>query len=322
MFYNALITGIAGQTGSHLADYILENHPECRVHGIVRYRSDLSSIDHITNKIVLHDCDLRDAHNTYKVVKDCLPDVVFHLAATSFVKTSFYCPAEVLHNNTISQINLMEAVIKANRSAMFQIAGSSEEYGLVHPDETPIKETNPLRPISPYAISKVTQENLGYQYHKSYGLKAILTRTFNHTGPRRPEVFVESSFCKQVAMIEAGLQEPTIYHGDLSSVRDYTDARDIARAYWLAAENCDVAEPYNICSNTKFTIGAILDKILSMSEVKVEKKLDESRLRPSDVTLLHGCADKFMTQTGWSPTYGLGQTLEDLLNAWREKLRK
>jgi GDP-4-dehydro-6-deoxy-D-mannose reductase len=316
----ALITGVAGQTGSHLADYLFEHHPEWEVHGIVRYRSDLTNIRHIIDDLYLHDCDLRDSNNVDKVVAKIKPDKVFHLAATSFVRSSWDQAAEVMNNNVTSQINVMEALLRHNKDAVMQIAGSSEEYGLVKPEEAPIKETNPLRPLSPYAVSKIAQEKLGYQYYQSYGLKAICTRTFNHAGPRRGDAFVESSFCKQVAMIEVGKQDQLIRHGNLDAVRDYTDARDVAEAYWLSTEHCPPGEPFNICAGEPISIGKLLDDIISLAKVNVEKRIDPSRMRPSDVLLLHGDSAKFRKLTGWEPRIPFKQTMNDLLEAWRKKV--
>jgi GDP-4-dehydro-6-deoxy-D-mannose reductase len=318
----ALITGIAGQTGSHLADYLLAEHPDWEVHGTTRYRSDLTNIKHILNKLHQHDCDLRDAHNVDKVIEKVKPDKVFHLAATSFVRSSFDQAAEVINNNVTSQVNVMEALLRHRKDAILQIACTSEEYGLVKPEETPIKETNPIRPLSPYGVSKVAQEKLGYQYNQSYGLKVIITRTFNHCGPRRGDAFVESSFCKQVAMIEAKMQEPIIYHGNLDSVRDYTDARDVVEAFWLATECCEPGVPYNICTGEAISIGKLLDDIASLSTVIVRKQPDPARMRPSDVLLLIGDSTKFRDKTGWKPRIPFKQTMSDLLEAWRDRLRK
>jgi len=319
-----LITGISGQTGSHLADYILENVPDATVHGTIRYRSDVSNISHLYGnpRVKLHDCELRDAHNVGKVVAKVRPDKVFHLAATSFVRSSWDQPADIMVNNTVSQINLMESLVLYSPEAKVQIACSSEQFGKVLPHEVPITEDNELRPISPYAVSKCAQEHLAYQYWESHGLHSIITRTFNHTGPRRGDAFVESSFCKQVAMIEAGLQEPVIKHGNLESVRDYTDARDVAAAYWIAMDVCRPGEPYNICSNMRISIGELLDLLIGVSTFSgtIEKRVDPDRLRPSDVTLLYGDSSKFNNQTGWSPKHTLEQTMSDLLAAWRKKV--
>ena len=322
MSKKVLITGIAGQTGSHLADYILEEHPGWEVHGTVRYRSDLTNINHIVDKVTLHECELRDAHNVNRVIEKVKPDRVFHLAATSFVRASWDQPADIINNNVNSQINLFEALIRFAPNARVQVACSSEQFGDVKEDEVPITEENELRPISPYAVSKCAQENIAFQYYKSYNLHTIITRTFNHTGPRRGDAFVESSFSKQVAMIEAGLQEPLIKHGNLDSVRDYTDARDVAEAYWAAVDKCEPGVPYNICSSMRISIGDLLQLFINLSthngEIKTE--VDPDRLRPSDVVLLYGNSDKFMAVTGWRPKYNLEKTMGDLLDAWRKKV--
>lgn len=324
MTNKVLITGIAGQTGSHLADYILENHKNWEVHGLIRYRSDLTNLNHCLENLKLYECELRDAHNVSKVIEEIKPDRVFHLAATSFVRASWDQPADIINNNVTSQINLFEALRKhCYEGVHVQIAGSSEQYGEVFENEVPITENNPLRPISPYAVSKCAQENIAFQYYKSYGLHAVITRTFNHTGPRRTESFVESSFAKQIAMIEAGLQEPLIKHGNLNSVRDYTDARDIARAYWMALDHCDPGEPYNICSNMRINIGNLLGLFLRLSTYKgrITTVTDPARLRPSDVVLLYGDSTKFNAKTGWTPRYDVERTMSDLLNAWRKRVQ-
>lgn len=318
-----LITGVAGQTGSHLVDYILEWHPDWEIHGTVRYRSDLTNLKDSKWRINLHDCELRDAINVDRVINKVKPDRVFHLAATSFVRSSWDQPADVITNNVVAQINLFEALLRHSPQAKVQIACSSEQFGKVEPHEVPISEENPLRPISPYAVSKCAQESLAYQYFQSYGLHTIITRTFNHTGPRRTDSFVESSFAKQVVEIEAGLRAPIIYHGNLDSVRDYTDARDVAEAYWVAVDKCDPGEPYNICSNMRVTIGELLQMFISQSTFsgKIDTAVDPARLRPSDVTLLYGDSTKFRQKTNWEPKFTLDVTMGDLLAAWRHKIR-
>lgn len=318
-----LITGVAGQTGSHLAEYLRDNEPYQELHGVVRYRSDLSNLKNIKGQIKLHDCDLRDAHNVDRVIARIKPDVVYHLAATSFVRSSFEQPSEVIDNNTRSQVNLFESLIKYCPEARVQVACSSEQFGLVLPNETPIREENQMRPLSPYGVSKCAQEFLARQYWHSYKLHTIITRTFNHTGPRRTEAFVESTFCEQIAAFEHGTGNGIIKHGNLDSVRDYTDARDVARAYVMAVRYCDPGEPYNICSNNMITIGDLLDMLINMSPIndRIKKELDPTRLRPSDVVLLHGDCSKFMNKTGWSPTYSLQNTMHDLLSAWRAKYK-
>ncbi|MBD3286520.1 NAD-dependent epimerase/dehydratase family protein, partial [candidate division WOR-3 bacterium] len=222
--------------------------------------------------------------------------------------------------NVVGEANLFEACRKAGCDPVIQIAGSSEEYGFVYPDEVPIKETNPLRPLSPYGVSKVAQDLLGYQYYKSYGLKIIRTRAFNHTGPRRGDVFVTSNFARQIVSIEKGLSKPVIKVGNMEAVRDFTDVRDVARAYELAVEKGIPGEVYNIASGKGIKIGELLDMLLSLSSVKIKTVNDPSRMRPSDVELLVGDITKFTKQTGWKPEIPFKQTLTDTLDFWRNRL--
>jgi len=315
-----LITGITGFAGSHLADYLLAEHTEVEIFGIQRWRSRTENIEHLAGKIELREADLRDYTSIHRVLDEVRPDAIFHLAAQSFVPTSWRAPAETLSTNIIGQTYIFEAVRALQLDPTIQIAGSSEEYGLVLPDEVPIKETNPLRPLSPYAVSKVAQDLLAYQYFESYGLKTVRTRGFNHTGPRRGEVFVTSNFAKQIASIEAELQEPVIRVGNLESVRDFTDVRDTVRAYWLAVEKGRPGEVYNIASGREITIRQLLDKLVELSRTRVEVEIDPDRLRPSDVEVLIGDASKFHADTGWEPSIPLEQTLRDTLDFWRQKL--
>ena len=317
-----LITGITGFAGSHLADYILAEHPEVEVVGILRWRSRRENIEHIENKITLTECDLRDLSSTKNVISQVRPDKIFHLAAQSFVPTSWNAPAESITTNVIGQLNIFEACRGIGINPWIQLACSSEEYGMVHPDEVPIKETNPLRPLSPYAVSKVAQDYLGYQYAMSYGMNIVRTRGFNHTGPRRGDVFVDSNFACQIVRIEQGLAEPVIWVGNLDAIRDFTDVRDTVRGYWLATEKCERGEVYNICSGRAIEIRDMLDLLLGLSTAKVEVKIDSKRLRPSDVLILQGDHSKFTKATGWEPRYTLEQTLKDLLAYWRERLKR
>lgn len=314
-----LITGITGFVGSHLADYLLEKE-DIEIYGIERWRSNTENIEHIKDRIKLIECDIRDASSVDKVIKQVKPDRIFHLAAQSFVLSSWHAPAETLSTNIMGELNLFEAVRNSDSDPVIQIAGSSEEYGLVKEDETPIKETNQLRPLSPYGVSKVGQDMLAYQYARSYGTKTVVTRAFNHTGPRRGEVFVVSNFAKQIAEIEKKKKDPVIRVGNLEAKRDFTDVRDIVKAYWLATEKCEYGEVYNICSGSCYSIQEVLDMLLGFSKVKVEIKKDPSRMRPSDVQILLGDNSKFCKATGWKPEIPFEKTAEDLINYWREKL--
>lgn len=314
----ALITGITGFVGSYLAEFLLDKGIE--VYGTTRWRSKLDNIIHIANELKLLEADMRDSHSIARAIEEARPDLVFHLASQSYVPMSWKAPADTMETNVIGTIHLLEAIGHSKCGPNIQVAGSSEEYGLVYPDELPIKETNPLRPLSPYGVSKVAMDRLAYQYHKSYGLKTVITRAFNHTGPRRGDVFVTSNFAKQIAEIERGLREPVIYVGNLKAQRDFTDVRDIVRAYWLAVQKCEYGEAYNICSEKTRTIQSVLDSLLNMSRKTLKIQLDPSRMRPSDVEVLQGDCSKFKSQTGWKPEIPFEETMRDLLEWWREKL--
>ncbi|MFH1424477.1 MAG: GDP-mannose 4,6-dehydratase [archaeon] len=314
---NSLITGITGFAGSHLAELLLEKGHE--VYGLTRWRSDSENIKHIQNNLKLIEADLHDAYSMKAAVKESEPDYIFHLAAQSFVPASWRSPADTMHTNLIGELNLFEAVRESDADPTIQIACSSEEYGMVMPDEVPIKETNPLRPLSPYAVSKVAQDYLGYQYFQSYGVKVIRTRAFNHTGPRRGSVFVCSNFAKQIVDIENNKKDPIINVGNLTAKRDFTDVRDTVRAYLLAVEKCEPGDVYNICSGTTHPIQEVLDKLLGMSDAKIEVKEDPERMRPSDVQILLGDNTKFCKQTGWKPEIDFDTTLKDILEYWRNK---
>ena len=315
-----LITGITGFVGSHLVDYIIENHPEVEVFGMVRWRSRMENILHILDKIVLVEADLKDIVSLKKCLVDIKPDRIFHLAAQSFVPTSWKLPAETFAINAIGQINLFEAILSLKFSPKIQVTGSSEEYGHVNSDEIPMKETNPLRPLSPYAVSKVAQDLLGWQYFKSYGLKTVRTRGFNHTGPRRGDVFICSNFAKQIAEIEKDKREPILHVGNLEAKRDFTDVRDIVRAYWICLERGEEGEVYNIGTGKACSMKEVLDILLSLSKVKVKIEVDPIRLRPSDVPVLLSDSSKFRKLTGWEPKIPFRQSLEDLINYWRERI--
>ena len=316
----ALITGITGFAGSHLAEYLLNEHPDVEVFGTYRWRSRMDNVEHLRSRIRLLEADLRDYTSMHAALDKSRPDVIFHLAAQSFVPSSWTAPNETLTTNVSGQTNLFEAIRALRLDPVVQIACSSEEYGLVLPDETPIKETNPLRPLSPYAVSKVAQDYLGYQYFQSYGLKVIRTRGFNHTGPRRGQVFVTSNFCSQVAAIGLGLQDPVIRVGNIEAIRDFTDVRDMVRAYWLAVTKAKPGEVYNIATGNGIRISEMLNRLIEISGLDVKIEVDPDRLRPSDVEILIGDASKFKADTGWEPRIPFEQTLNDLLEYWRKTL--
>ena len=315
-----LITGITGMAGSYLAEYILTREPGAELYGTLRWRSPRDNIACIQNDLRLVECDVRDLSSVQRVVETIQPEIIFHLAAQSNVYTSWHAPAETLMTNIVGELNLLEAVRTCKINPIIHIPGSSEEYGMVLPEELPVKETNLLRPLSPYGVSKVGQDLLAYQYHMSYGLSTVRSRSFNHTGPRRGDVFVEANFARQIAEIEAGLSEPTLRVGNLTVQRDYTDARDMVRAYWLLVQKGRPGEVYNICSGRGRTIKEIMEILLGMSSVKITPLVESERLRPSDAPTIVGDSTKFRELTGWKPEISLEKTLKDILDYWRQRV--
>jgi len=318
-----LITGITGFVGSHLAEYCLQK-PDVEIYGTAlshHLGDEFQRVEHIKDKIKILECDLANRVAVARVLEKSKPAKIFHLAAQSFVPVSWKSPEDTLINNIIAELNILDVSRELKLDPVIVLACSSEEYGLVKENELPIKENNPLRPLSPYAVSKVTQEKLGFQYYHSYGLKSVLTRFFNTEGPGRGQEFVTSNFAKQVAEIEKGKRDPIIYVGNLDAKRDFTDVRDVVRAYWLASEKCKFGEPYNVCSGKSRSIKSLLELLLNLSEKKdIEIRQDPEKMRPSDVPVLWGDYSKFRKETGWEPKILFRKTMEDLLNYWRERV--
>ena len=316
-----LITGITGMVGSHLAEYFLSSFPEIEVHGLVRWRSPLRNIQKILPRIRLHQGDLRDLNSLVLLLREVRPDRIHHLAAQSYVDMSFVAPADTLNSNIIGTVNLMDAVRIVGISPRIHICSSSEVYGQVLPDEVPIKESTPLRPASPYAVSKVGEDMIAFQYGLSYRLDLVRTRMFTHTGPRRGDVFAESSFARQIAEIELNRQNGPVRVGNLESVRTLADVRDAVRAYKLLLDKCPGGEVYNIGGNETMTVGDILKTLKSLARVPIEHVVDPARLRPSDVTLQIPDTSRFHSATGWQPQIPARQTLSDLLDYQRDCVR-
>lgn len=317
-----LITGITGLAGSHLAEYLLTQQG-MEIHGTLRWRSNRENIAGIENALHLHECELRDPHAVTQLLKKIRPERIFHLASQSNVAVSWASPQDTLLNNITAQLNIFEALrhLELNETRI-HIAGSSEEYGMVNEDEQPVNENTPLKPLSPYAVSKVTQDALGYQYHKSYGLHIIRTRSFNHTGPRSNEAFVTANFARQIVEIEMGKREPILWVGNLAAKRDFTDIRDVVSAYAIALEHCEPGSVYNIGSGQAHSIKEVLDRLLSMARLIIQVEEDPARMRPSDVPVLICDNTRFKVKTGWEPKISFKQTLHDLLEYWRIKLGK
>lgn len=317
-----LITGITGFVGSHLADYILSLKENHEIYGMCRWRSPKDNLANSYNKITLFDADICDLGALIRCLKAVRPDVIFHLAAQSYVLTSFNSPVQTMWTNAIGTTNLLEAVRITEIDPVIHVCSSSEVYGQVSEKDVPIKETCPLRPASPYAVSKVAEDMIALQYWLSYKTRTIRTRMFTHTGPKRGDVFCMSFFAKQAAASELGLREPVIYVGNLKSVRTFSDVRDAVRAYWILVNKCKPGEVYNIGGNRTLTIGEALEILLSFSKKKFEIKVDPKLMRPSDVTLQIPCVDKFRNETGWEPEIPLEKTLKDILDYWREELSR
>jgi GDP-4-dehydro-6-deoxy-D-mannose reductase len=313
-----LITGITGPVGSFLADYLL-TLPDLEIHAFKRWRSDPRPIAHLTDKVVIHEGDIEDAFSVDRAVAAVLPDRVFHLAAQSYPSASWDAPILTMRANLEGTLNLLEALRRHTPRARLHIAGTSAEYGFVRPDEVPIREDHPLRPSSPYGVSKVAAELSGLQYFDNYGTHVVVTRSFNHVGPRQGDRCAIQTFCRQMAAIEAGRQEPVIRVGNLESRRDFSHTRDVARALWLLLEHGQPGQVYNLCSGSAVRIGDIVQLVVERGQVPVQVEVDPARLRPSDEPILLGDNSKLRAVTGWQPTIGIAEIVEELLAYWREQ---
>lgn len=255
-----------------------------------------------------------------EVLEQVRPDLVFHLAAQSSVSRSWEDPQETLTNNILGQLHLLQAIVALSLRPRILIVGSNEEYGQPRPEELPVRESNPLRPINPYAVSKVAQDLMGYQYYVSHGLWCVRVRPFNHIGPGQRDTFVASAFARQVAEAEAGLREPVVRVGNLEAQRDFTDVRDMVRAYHLALEQGDPGEVYNLGSGRTVAIQHLLDFFIAQARVAIRVEPDPTRLRPADVPCIQCGTTKFRERTGWEPAIPLEHTLSDVLEYWRQRV--
>lgn len=314
----ALITGIGGFAGSHLADYLLAE-TDWQIVGCVLNECDIPT--HLQDRIECQAVDLRDPSAVRHMLAKVAPDFIFHLAALAQVGDSWRNPWPVLQNNILAQLNLLQALADLGASPRTMITGSNEEYGLVQPEELPLTEENPLRPNSPYGVSKITQDMLGLQYHLSHGLPVIRVRPFNHIGPRQAPGFVAPDFSRQVAEAEAGLRPPRMQVGNLEARRDFTDVRDMVRAYYLAVTQGIPGEVYNIGSGQSHAVQELLDVLLSFSRVDITIERDPTRLRPSDVPEVRCDASKFHALTGWEPSIPFETSLRDVLDDWRQRVQ-
>lgn len=313
----ALITGSAGFVGSHLCEYLVRE-TKWDVVAVCYHAVSTKHLDPIREQITLLQGDLLNADWARQIVAETGPDIIFHLAAMSSPAASFANPGGTLVNNMLAQVNLLQAVREAAVDPVVLIVGSGDEYGLVQPEDIPVKEDTPLRPSSPYAVSKVAQDFLALQYHLSYGMRTVRVRPFNHIGPRQAPGFVTSDFAQQVARIEAGRQPPTMQVGNLAARRDFTDVRDMVRAYHLAVTQGEPGQVYNIGSGEAHSIEEILQLFVAFSQVSVQVELDPRRMRPSDIPVIACDSSRFRQRTGWRPQIPLERSLQDILDYWRQ----
>ena len=316
-----LITGATGFVGSHMSDYILKNTTD-KIYATKRWMEDTKNVDHIDDdRFRFIDCDLLDALSIRRAIEISKPEKVFHFAAQSFPEVSFKTPVITLKTNTIGTTHLLEAIKESEYDPVIVSVSTSEVYGMPEEDEVPIKETNPIRAANPYSISKVGHDLISQYYHKAFGMKIIITRMFSHEGARRGKEFALSSFAHQVVLNEKGQGDGFIRHGNLDSTRTYAHIDDAISAYWVCSNSQKYGEVYNIGGEQTCTVGDALDKLISMSTKKgLKKKLDQARVRPTDITLQIPDTTKFRHEFAWTPIKNLTNVCEDLLNYWRSVL--
>jgi GDP-4-dehydro-6-deoxy-D-mannose reductase len=312
------ITGITGPVGSALADYLL-TLDGVEVHGFKRWRSDTRPIEHLADRLVLHEGDIEDPFSVDRAIGLASPDRIYHLAAQSYPSESWTAPATTFRVNVEGTLNVLEAVRRHGPETRVHIAGTSAQYGWVDPEETPISESHPMRPASPYGVSKVAAELTGLQYHDSYGLHVVVTRSFNHVGPHQGDRCSIQTFCRQMAAAEAGLQAPVIRVGNIDTRRDFSHTRDVAAALWLLLERGTPGEVYNLCYGEATRIGDIVDLVRRKGSVQTEVVVETTRLRPSDEPILVGDNSRLRDTTGWSPRIAIEEIVEEILDYWRQR---
>jgi GDP-4-dehydro-6-deoxy-D-mannose reductase len=311
-----LITGVSGFVGGHMVDLLRAEAPQAEIVGLdSRPGNRARSLG-----IEIVKADLQDPVSVRRALEQVRPDRLVHLAAQSSPQRSWEDPAGTLKTNLLGLLHLLEAARTLSLEPRLLVVGSAEEYGLVQPHQMPLREEAPLRPASPYAVSKVAQGFLALQYALSLGLPIVRTRTFHHTGPRRGEQFAESSFARQLAEIEAGRRPPWVEVGNLDAVRDFTDVRDVVRAYWALLDRGAPGEVYNVCSGRGVKMTDLLEELVALSGLEVEIRVDPSRLRPLDVPVVVGDPSRLCAATGWHASIPLSRTLRDLLDHWRERV--
>jgi GDP-4-dehydro-6-deoxy-D-mannose reductase len=310
----AIITGSNGFVGQYLAEYLIKK--DIKVWGTIY--EPKSILKEIHNEIVIRQMDITDPIQVKNVLSECKPDYIFHLAAQSSAAISWHQPELTMNVNINGTINLLESIRKLNLNPRILLIGSSEEYGSVKTTDLSIDETHEIKPGNPYAISKVAQNMIGQVYARAYDLDIVMVRAFNHIGPKQSPVFVVSDFSKRIAEIEKGKILPILKVGNLEAQRDFTDVRDIVRAYYELALKGSKGEIYNVGSGKVNRINEILNKLLILANIEIKIEKDLSRFRPLDVPKVQCNNNKFVSLTSWKPTYTLEETLKDILEYWRE----
>lgn len=312
-----LITGAGGFVGGHLASYIQATNPDVNIYGTILYETEKPS-EHITKS---YQVDLKHYDLVRDMLADCQPDRIYHLAAQAFVPRSFQDPWETLENNIRGQLNIIQACLELDIRPRLLIISSAEIYGAVTTEQMPMDESTPIRPTNPYSVSKVTQDMLGLQFFLSHNMPIMRARAFNHIGPGQNSRFVAPAFATQIAKIEANQQEPFIYVGNLEAQRDFTDVRDIVRAYHLIVENGIPGQAYNVASGKAYSIQYLLDTLLGYSDINIDVRVDPDRLRPVDVPIIRGDHSKLHHDTGWQPTISFEETLKNVLDDCRQRMK-
>lgn len=325
----ALITGVTGMVGSHLTDFLLVN-TDWDIYGMCRWRSPLDNVEHLLDRVNRKDRvyfingDLCDTISLQNAIAESRPDFVFHLAAQSYPRVSFTSPVATLDTNIAGTERLLESLRqRKDIDPVIHVCSSSEVFGRVPSENIPIREDAPFHPASPYAISKAGTDLVGRYHAEAYGQKVVVTRMFTHTGPRRGDVFAESTFAKQIAMIERDMISPVVKTGNLDSLRTWSDVRDAVRAYYLLVTvNPIPGEFYNIGGSYSCTVGEMLNYLISISTRKdIRVETEEGRIRPLDADLQVPDTTKFRRHTGWEPQIPFEKTMQDLLDYWREKIQ-
>lgn len=312
-----LMTGCTGFVGSYLVDHVATVCPDAEIYGLVWSEEGAAPPSGIATVAG----DLTDRSSLENALRSASPDLIFHLAAASSVAASWQYPHQAFEVNLVGTVNLFQAVRTLGIHPKIIVTSSAEIYGRISGDEQPIREDAPLQPTSPYGASKAAQDLAAYQYFEHCDLPIVRLRPFHHTGPRRPIQFVASSFAQQIAAIEKGLAPPHLSVGNLDVVRDFTDVRDVVRAYWLAALHATPGTAYNICSGKGISIRRLLGLLLEQSRVEVQVEVDSDRVREADIPFLVGDPGRFADASGWRPEIPLEKTLADLLDWWRDDLR-